>query len=77
MTHEEECQYFKMALALVGICTDEKTVDLAVRTMRGIHKKKGKVAIDDAVGIKFRHEEAWIERTVKAEKEKENDKSKD
>lgn len=50
---KENVQYYKMALALCGICVDEETAELLYELCSGIKKKKGSFSVKDAVQIQY------------------------
>lgn len=57
--YEEKQQLIKLALNLVGIPIDYKTVDLVVSTLNILEQKGEKMDLKDAVKIKSNHEKKW------------------
>ena len=53
ITKEEKIQFLKMALALQGICINERTSDQLVTTYEAIVKKGKNFRISDAVDIEL------------------------
>jgi hypothetical protein len=56
MDQEEKIKYFKIALALVGVNTDERTCDVIISTYERLLKLGADFSVHDAVAIKMQNE---------------------
>lgn len=56
MDQEEKIKYFKIALALVGVNTDERTCDVIISTYERLLKLGADFSVHDAVSIKMKNE---------------------
>lgn len=64
MTSEEKIGYFKIALALVGVNTDERTCDVIISTYERLLKLGADFSVHDAVAIKMKNEEKYENKTT-------------
>lgn len=56
MSQEEKVMYFKAALSLVGINSDDRTCDLIISTYEQLLELKGQFSVHDAVALKLQNE---------------------
>jgi hypothetical protein len=56
MSQAEKINYFKIALALVGVNADERTCDVIVSTYERLLKLGADFSVHDAVAIKMQNE---------------------
>ena len=59
MNQSEKVNYFKIALALVGVNTDERTCDMIICTYERLLKLGADFSVHDAVAIKMQNEENY------------------
>lgn len=59
MSQSEKIKYFKIALALVGVNTDERTCDVVICTYERLLELGADFSVHDAVAIKLQNEEKY------------------
>ena len=66
MEHLDEqvkIQYFKMALALVGVSTDERTCHMIISVYERLQKLGGDFNVHDAVALQMKNEAKYPIKT--------------
>jgi len=58
---EVKIQYFKTALALVGVSTDERTCHMILSVYERLEKLGGDFSVHDAVALKMKNEARYPE----------------
>ena len=59
MSKGEKVKYFKIALGLVGVNTDERTCDVIIGAYERLLKLGGEFSVHDAVAIQMQNEKDY------------------
>ena len=63
ITTANKIKYFKIALGLVGVNTDERTCDVIIATYERLMKLGGSFSVHDAVAIQMENERLYPKQT--------------
>lgn len=58
----DKIRYFKIALGLVGVNTDERTCDVIIATYERLMKLGGSFSVHDAVAIQMENERLYTKQ---------------
>ena len=67
LEQEKKVQYFRIALGLVGVNTDERTCDMIISTYERLLKLGGDFSVHDAVALQMKNEAKYPIKNSKDE----------